>query len=89
MSESDDLQAELDRLRQENSKLKTKTEKTEGPVDKKAIRFKVGEKGGMSMYGLGRFPVTLYKGQWLTLLSHADDIRKFLEDNAASLKVKE
>jgi hypothetical protein len=51
--------------------------------------FKVGEKGGVSVYGLGRFPVTLYYEQWNRLLSAADDIKKFLEENKSRLKLKE
>jgi hypothetical protein len=76
----DDLKAELERLRQENAALKT------GAAS--GLRFKVGEKGGVSVYGLGRFPVTLYKEQWLRLLDKADDIRAFIAANAAHLKAK-
>ena len=49
----------------------------------------MSEKGGVSVYGLGRFPVTLYKEQWLKLLAMADDIRRFIDENAARLKTKE
>lgn len=76
----DDLKAELERLRQENAALK----KGAGS----GLRFKVGEKGGVSVYGLGRFPVTLYKEQWLRLLGQADDIRAFIAANEAQLKAK-
>jgi hypothetical protein len=51
--------------------------------------FKVGEKGGVSVYGLGRFPVTLYYEQWNRLLGAAEDIKTFMEDNKAKLKLKE
>jgi hypothetical protein len=51
--------------------------------------FKVGEKGGVSVYGLGRFPVTLYYEQWKRLLGAAEDIRKFLEENKSKLKLRE
>jgi len=51
--------------------------------------LRVSEKGGVSVYGLGRFPVTLYKEQWLKLLDMADDIRRFIQENAARLKTKE
>jgi ribosome-interacting GTPase 1 len=51
--------------------------------------FKVGEKGGVSVYGLGRFPVTLYYEQWKRLLGAAEEIRKFLEENKSKLKLKE
>jgi hypothetical protein len=52
------------------------------------LEFKVSEKGGVSVYGLGRFPVTLYYEQWHRLLGTADDLRKFLEDNKSKLKLK-
>ncbi len=51
--------------------------------------MKVSEKGGLSVYGLGRFPVTLYQEQWTKLLAMADDIKAFIEENKATLKVKE
>ena len=78
---SEDLQAELERLRAENERLK----KSSG--GKPAM--KVSEKGALSVYGMGRFPVTLYKEQWLKLLDMADDIRAFLAANDAQLKAKE
>jgi hypothetical protein len=53
------------------------------------LSFKVGDKGGVSVYGLGRFPVTLYYEQWNRLLGAAEDIRKFLEENKSRLKLKE
>jgi hypothetical protein len=53
------------------------------------LRFKVSEKGAVSVYGLGRFPVTLYLEQWETLLSHADELRQFIETNRAQLKTKD
>jgi hypothetical protein len=51
--------------------------------------LKVSEKGGLSIYGLGRFPVTLYKEQWNRLLDHADEIRNFLKTNDQQLKAKQ
>ena len=75
-----DLEAELKRLRAENEALKAKVSRPSG--------IKVSEKGAVSVYGLGRFPVTLYKEQWLKLLSMADDIKKFILENEARLKVK-
>jgi hypothetical protein len=75
-----DLKAELERLREENERLKNRT--TRG------VSLKVSEKGGVSVYGLGRFPVTLYKEQWTRLLDMADDIRTFIKDNDAKLKTK-
>lgn len=53
-----------------------------------ALEFRVGEKGGVSVYGLGRFPVTLYYEQWIRLLDTAPDLRKFLEENKAEGKLK-
>jgi hypothetical protein len=54
----------------------------------KALTLKVSEKGALSIYGLGRFPVTLYRGQWERLLAQADTIRAFIDANAALLAVK-
>ena len=76
----EDLKAELDRLRAENERLKSR--QTRG------VSLKVSEKGGVSVYGLGRFPMTLYKEQWTRLLEMADDIRTFIKDNDAKLKSK-
>jgi hypothetical protein len=53
------------------------------------LRLKVSEKGGLSIYGLGRFPVTLYKEQWIRLLEHAEEIKSFLKENDSSLKAKQ
>ena len=76
----DDLKAELERLRAENERLKSQRGR--------GISMKVSEKGGVSVYGLGRFPVTLYKEQWVKLLAMADDIRTFIEEHDADLKTK-
>ncbi len=81
MSDSD-LQAELERLRQENEALKAG--RTRG-----AVSLKVSEKGAVSLYGLGRFPVTLYKEQWERLLGQSDQIRAFIAENDSKLKTKE
>ena len=75
------LRAEVERLRAENETLKART--TRG------VSLKVREKGGLSVYGLGRFPVTLYKEQWLKLLDLADEIRTFIGDHEHELKAKE
>ena len=53
------------------------------------VEFRVGEKGGVSVYGLCRFPVTLYYEQWLRLLGEAENLRQFLEDNKSQLKLKD
>lgn len=76
-----EMKAELERLKAENESLKAR--------NSKGISLKVSEKGGVSVYGMGRFPITLYKEQWLKLLDMAEDIRKFIEENAGKLKVKE
>ncbi|MCB0384612.1 MAG: hypothetical protein KDD43_04395 [Bdellovibrionales bacterium] len=80
----ENMQAELERLRRENSELK-KT-KSGG---KKEITFKVSQKGAVSVYGMGRFPVTLYKEQWIRLLDKKDDLLAFIDENDADLKTKE
>lgn len=80
MSEHD-LKAELERLRSENASLK------KGAAT--GIRMKVSEKGALSIYGMGRFPGTLYKEQWLKLLDMAPEIRHFIAENEAQLKTKE
>ena len=76
----EDLRAELERLKAENEQLKTQRGRP--------ASLKVSEKGGVSVYGLGRFPVTLYKEQWAKLLGMADDIRAFIKEHDAELKAK-
>jgi len=78
---SEDMKAELERLRAENERLKK--------AGSSKLAMKVSEKGALSVYGMGRFPVTLYKEQWLRLLSMADDIKAFIEANEDKLKAKE
>jgi hypothetical protein len=63
-------------------------EKQAAPRAKGSIEFRVGEKGGVSVYGLGRFPVTLYYEQWIRLLEAVPDLRAFLENNKSRLKLK-
>ena len=63
-------------------------EKQTGGRKRGSLEFKVGEKGGVSVYGLGRFPVTLYYEQWVRLLDAADGLRTFLEENKSKLKLK-
>lgn len=77
----ENLQEELERLRAENATLKNRAQK--------GAPFKVSEKGAVSVYSLGRFPVTLYKEQWIRLLDMADDIRAFIAEHEAELKTKE
>jgi len=76
----DELRGELERLRAENEALKGRSEK--------GLTFKVSQKGAVSVYGLGRFPVTLYKEQWGRLLEVAEEIRAFIKDNEGKLKSK-
>jgi hypothetical protein len=77
----EDLKREIERLKAENETLKTKKAGV--------MSLKVSEKGGVSVYGLGRFPVTLYKEQWQKLLGMTDEIRAFIQENEAKLKTKE
>jgi hypothetical protein len=79
---TEDERAELERLRAENAQLKNK--KTAGE-----LTLKISEKGGLSVYGLGRFPVTLYKEQWRKLLDKAEEIETFLRENDTQLKSKD
>jgi hypothetical protein len=77
----EDMKAELERLRSENAALK----KDSSDV----IRIKVSAKGAVSVYGMGRFPVTLYKEQWLKLLNMSEEIRAFIAENKSRLKAKD
>ena len=79
---STELKAEIERLKAENEALKK-------PAARGTLSMKVSEKGALSIYGMGRFPVTLYKEQWLKLLTISDEIKKFIADNDARLKTKE
>ena len=78
----DDVQKELERLRAENESLKSSRRAG-------TLAFKVSEKGAVSVYGLGRFPVTLYQEQWDKLLGMVDDLRAFIDANRERLKKKE
>jgi hypothetical protein len=73
----DELKAQLAALQE---KVKTR--------DRRSVEFRVSEKGAVSVYGLGRFPVTLYYEQWTKLLDHVDQLREFLEENKPNLKLK-
>ncbi len=77
---SEQMKEELERLRAENEALKKRSEK--------GLSLKVSQKGGVSVYGLGRFPVTLYKEQWEKLLDMSDDILAFIQENEPQLKTK-
>jgi len=78
------VEQKLARLEAENKALKEQAERKPGQ-----LRLKISEKGGLSVYGLGRFPVTLYKEQWNRLLDHVDEIKTFLKDNDQQLKAKQ
>ncbi len=80
-SNDEEMRKELERLRAENQALKKTTSK--------GLSMKVSEKGALSIYGMGRFPVTLYKEQWLKLLDLVDDIRAFIKANDSALKSKD
>jgi hypothetical protein len=81
MNESEDMKAELEKLRAENEAMKK--------TSARGLSMRVSEKGGLSIYGLGRFPVTLYQEQWLKLLDLAPEIRAFISANADRLKTKQ
>ena len=81
MPTEEEMQAEIERLRAENEALKRPA--------RGQMSMKVSEKGALSVYGLGRFPVTLYREQWEKLLAMADQIRQFIQDNTHLLKKKE
>jgi hypothetical protein len=76
----EDMKAEMDRLRAENERLKSQRGRS--------VSLKVSEKGGVSVYGLGRFPVTLYKEQWTRLLAMSAEILEFIKEHDAELKAK-
>jgi hypothetical protein len=80
MSSDQQIQDELERLRAENEFLRR--------TSSKGLSLRISEKGGISVYGLGRFPVTLYKEQWLRLLDMGEDIRGFIKNNESQLKSK-
>jgi hypothetical protein len=82
MPSDEELRAEIERLRAENEALKK-------PPTRGQLSLRVSEKGALSVYGLGRFPVTLYREQWEKLLGLADEIRRFIQENDAQLKKKE
>ncbi len=77
----EELQREIERLKAENESLK------KAPA--KGLSFKVSEKGAVSVYGMGRFPVTLYKEQWIRLLDRKDELLAFIQENDSKLKTKD
>jgi len=81
MSNDQEMRAELERLRRENEELKQKQ-------PPRGVQLKVSQKGAVSLYGLGRFPVTLYREQWERVLAMADEIRSFIAAHDAELKKK-
>lgn len=83
MSDPQNLEEELARLRAENAALKTQKQSSG------SLTFKVSAKGAVSVYGLGRFPVTLYQEQWDKLMAAGDDLKRFIDANRESLKKKE
>ena len=80
MTEDNEQAGELARLRAENERLRR--------TQSRGLTLKVSEKGAVSVYGMGRFPVTLYKEQWTKLLDMADEIRAFIRENESALKAK-
>jgi len=82
MAESD-VEAELARLRAENEALKAQRRQSG------VLTFKVSDKGAVSVYGLGRFPVTLYQEQWDKLIAGVDELKRFIADNRDRLKKKQ
>ncbi|MEZ4334800.1 MAG: hypothetical protein R3F35_23830 [Myxococcota bacterium] len=81
MAEQDeDLRRELERLRAENEALKSR--------DRRGLRLQVSEKGGVSLYGIRRFPITFYKEEWERILGMTDEIRSFMDEHARELKTK-
>ena len=76
----ENIKEELERLRAENERLKKRSSR--------GVTMKVSEKGGLSVYGMGRFPITLYQEQWLALLDMSDEIRAFIASHKAELKAK-
>ena len=77
-----DMKAELERLRRENDELKA------GKKRGGALSLKVSQKGAVSLYGMGRFPVTLYKEQWLRVIEFVGEIKTFIDENQSALKSK-
>ncbi|MCU1323452.1 MAG: hypothetical protein JWM43_3101 [Acidobacteriaceae bacterium] len=77
----EDLKAEIEKLLKENEQLKTKSDR--------GLSLKVSEKGGVSLYGIGRFPITLYKEQWRKILGIASEIEAFIKEHEPTLKSKD
>ena len=88
MTTPEQMAAELERLRSEKAELERQNEELKAKQERR-VHLQVSAKGAVSLYGLGRFPVTLYVEQWETILGMATEIRTFMVDNAAKLKRKE
>lgn len=86
-----DQSATLQAMAEELAKLKAENEalKAQKQAQPRGLTMKVSEKGALSIYGLGRFPITLYRGQWERLLAKVEEIKAFIEANAGQLKTKE
>ena len=84
MSDDEQMKAEMERLKRENEALRAQSRAKPGQ-----LTMKVSEKGAVSVYGLGRFPVTLYQEQWRKLLERADEILTFIQANESQLKKKD
>ena len=80
MANDEDMKAELERLRAENEALKAK--------DRRGTYLRVSEKGGVSLYGMRRFPVTFYREEWERILGMGEEIRSFIREHSAELKTK-
>jgi hypothetical protein len=82
MADPTELEAEIERLRAENDALKSQQRSNSG------LSFRISAKGGVSVYGLGRFPVTLYQEQWDRLFESLEELKQFIEENRPKLKKK-
>ncbi len=80
MNDDTNVKDEMERLKKENEELKAKK--------RSELNFKVSQKGALSVYGLGRFPVTLYKEQWERLLDKVEELKEFMNEHASELKTR-
>jgi hypothetical protein len=89
MKENSNMRSNMAEPTYEELKAKLAELEKQGPRRTGSLEFRVGEKGGVSVYGLGRFPVTLYYEQWNRLLDASEKLREFMEENKSRLKLKE